>query len=208
MTASGTDFSVTDTAGSTYLIYGLSFITLTADYDSSIIVASNQFTGILRLVLLNQTSDKALLDEYSQVYPTSVDLDYSFTDTTGTLIFNWNTVGDGSELLLLTWPHHRFSLQNPKYPAPTALSYLTTKVLVPLLLLTLFDKGANRDGCIPCLVMSGNCSTTFPPLPGIHHARLTLLANQLSFKVFNTKLGCLLLLMYQSRVTFTTGVAR
>ncbi|KAN0121685.1 glycoside hydrolase family 81 protein [Hyaloscypha variabilis] len=127
ITATGTEFSVTDTAGSTYLIYGLSSITLTADSESSIIVASSQYTGVLRLVMLNQTSDKALLDQYYQVYPTSVGLDYSFTDTTGTLIFTWDTVGDGSDLLLLTWPHHRISLQNPNYPATTSLSYLTTK---------------------------------------------------------------------------------
>jgi endo-1,3(4)-beta-glucanase len=80
--------------------------------------------------MLNQTSDKALLDQYYQVYPTSVGLDYSFTDTTGTLIFTWDTVGDGSDLLLLTWPHHRISLQNPNYPATTSLSYLTTKVFL------------------------------------------------------------------------------
>jgi endo-1,3(4)-beta-glucanase len=78
--------------------------------------------------MLAQASHKALLDQYHQVYPTSVGHDYSFTDTTGTLIFNWNTVGDGSRLLMLTWPHHRLRMQNPNFPATTALGYLTTKV--------------------------------------------------------------------------------
>lgn len=83
---------------------------------------------MLRVVKLNQASHKALLDQYHSVYPTSVGLDYSFTTTTGTLIFNYNTVGDGSQLLLLTWPHHRLSLQNPNSPPTSSLSYLTTKV--------------------------------------------------------------------------------
>jgi endo-1,3(4)-beta-glucanase len=96
--------------------------------SSGTIGAEGPFTGILRLVMLAQASHKALLDQYHQVYPTSVGHDYSFTDTTGTLIFNWNTVGDGSRLLMLTWPHHRLRMQNPNFPATTALGYLTTKV--------------------------------------------------------------------------------
>jgi hypothetical protein len=207
VTATGTEFSVTNTEGSTYLIYGLSSITLTADFTSSIIVASNQYSGVLRLVMLNQTSDKALLDEYYQVYPTSVDLDYSFTDTTGTLIFTWDTVGDGSDLLLLTWPHHRISLQNANYPATTALSYLTTKVHLSILLVAYADTGMDRDGCTPCLAMSGNCSTASPQLFGIHHSRLILHASQPSSEVSSTKWASLFLLMHLSLATFTTGVS-
>lgn len=130
VTATGTEFTATDTANSTYLIYALSPITLTATASSSVsgsIKASSPFTGVLRLVMLNETSHKTLLDQYSQVYPTSVELDYSLTDSTGTLTFNWETVGDPNDLLMLTWPHHRISMQNPNYPATTALSYLTTK---------------------------------------------------------------------------------
>jgi endo-1,3(4)-beta-glucanase len=92
------------------------------------IQAGGAFTGVLRLVMLAQSSHKALLDQYYQVYPTSVGLDYTFTDTTGTLIFNWTTVGDGSQLLMLTWPHHRLTMQSPNFPDTTALAYLTTKV--------------------------------------------------------------------------------
>jgi hypothetical protein len=122
---------VTDTTGTTYIIYALSSITLQATSVSSTsgtIRASGAFTGVLRLVELAQSSHKALLDQYYQVYPISVGLDYSFTDTTGTLIFNWNTVGDSSKLLMLTWPHHRLTMQSPNFPATTALGYLTTKV--------------------------------------------------------------------------------
>ncbi|KAI1331870.1 glycosyl hydrolase family 81-domain-containing protein [Xylariaceae sp. FL0255] len=129
-TATGTEFTVTDTTGTTYIIYSLSTITLTAksvSSNSGTITASSTFNGVLRLVKLNSPSHKALLDQFYQTYPTSMSLDYSFTDTTGTLIYTWNTVGTASSLLMLTWPHHRLSLQNPNYPATTALSYLTTK---------------------------------------------------------------------------------
>ncbi len=122
---------MTDRSGTTYLIYALSSITLTAtsvSTNSGTIGANRPFTGVLRLVMLAQAVHKTLLDQYHQVYPTAVGLDYAFTDTTGTLIFNWKTVGDGSQLLMLTWPHHRLSMQNPNFPATTALGYLTTKV--------------------------------------------------------------------------------
>ncbi len=120
-----------DTAGTTYRISAPSSITLTATSVSATfgtITAGGQFTGVLRLVKLAQAGHQALLDQHYQVYPTSVGHDYSFIDTTGTLYFNWNTVGDGSQLLMLTWPHHRLRMQNPNFPATTALGYLTTKV--------------------------------------------------------------------------------
>jgi endo-1,3(4)-beta-glucanase len=133
--ATGTQFTVVDTAGTTYRIYSLSSITLTAtsvSANAGTISAGGQFTGVLRLVKLAQASHQALLDQHYQVYPTSVGHDYSFTDTTGTLFFNWNTVGDGSQLLMLTWPHHRPKMQNPNFPPTTALGYLTTKVRLSL----------------------------------------------------------------------------
>ncbi|KAI0153316.1 glycoside hydrolase family 81 protein [Xylariaceae sp. FL1272] len=130
VSATGTQFTVTDSSGTQYIIYSLSSISLTATATSSstgTIKASSTFSGVLRLVKLNDASHKTLLDAHSSVYPTSVGLDYSFTDTTGTLIFNYATVGASADLLMLTWPHHRLSLQNANYPATTALSYLTTK---------------------------------------------------------------------------------
>ncbi|CRG91078.1 Endo-1,3(4)-beta-glucanase 1 [Talaromyces islandicus] len=129
-TATGTEFSVTDTSNSTYLIYALSPITLTATSNSTnlgTVSASSPFTGVLRLAMLNETAHKELLDQYHGVYPISVGLDYSWTNSTGSLVFSWDTAGNGTDLLMLTWPHHRIAMQNPNYPATTALSYLTTK---------------------------------------------------------------------------------
>lgn len=78
--------------------------------------------------MLADASHQALLDQYAQVYPTDVALDYTFTDTTTTLSFDWTTVGTGSDLLMLTYPHHRLTMQSPNFPDTTALGYLTTKV--------------------------------------------------------------------------------
>ncbi|KAH8817407.1 glycosyl hydrolase family 81-domain-containing protein [Xylogone sp. PMI_703] len=128
--ATGTQFTVTDTSGTTYLIYSLSSITLQATATASntgTIRASGAFTGVLRLVKLAQPGHKTLLDQHYQVYPTAAALDYSFTDTTGTLSFIWTTVGDANNLLMLTWPHHRLKLQNANQPATSSLGYLTTK---------------------------------------------------------------------------------
>lgn len=120
-----------DSSGSTYLIYALSSITLEATAVSSAsgtIEASGAFSGVLRVVKLADPSHKALLDQHYQVYPTAVTLDYSLTDTSGTVTFDWTTVGDGSNLLMLTYPHHRIKLQSPNFPDTTALGYLTVKV--------------------------------------------------------------------------------
>lgn len=146
MTQSGTEFLVVNSAG-TYIIYSLSgsiIFTATAANNAGTIKASSPFNGILRVVKLNDPSHQALLDQHAAVYPTGANVDYSFTDTQATLKFIWTVQGDADNLLMLTWPHHRYvplrfscgrrlnlppslKLQNPNYPATNALNYLTTK---------------------------------------------------------------------------------
>jgi len=131
--ATGTTFTVTDTSGTTYLIYSLKSITLTAESESSnsgSIRADDTFDDVIRFVMLPKQSHKAILDRHYKTYPTAANLDYSFTDTTGDVIFNWETVGDGAQLLMLTWPHHRVSMENANFPSTDSLGYLTTKVMV------------------------------------------------------------------------------
>lgn len=127
----GTSFTVTDTKGTVYVIYALSSITLTAKADtgnSGTIRASGKFNGVIRLAMLANQGHQALLDQHAQTYPTAASLDYAFGGADGTVIFNWATQGDGSQLLMLTWPHHRMTMQNPNFPPTSALGYLTTKV--------------------------------------------------------------------------------
>lgn len=126
-TASGNTFLVVNDIG-TYIIYSLSgSITLTAGNNGTVI-AGGKFNGVLRLVKLNAPGHRALLDAHYGVYPTSVATDYDFSGNTGTLRFTWTVQGGaGSNLLMLTWPHHRIKMMSPNFPATISLSYLTTK---------------------------------------------------------------------------------
>ncbi|KAF7981371.1 hypothetical protein HWV62_33845 [Athelia sp. TMB] len=129
VSSTGTRFTVVNSIG-TYVIYSLNgAITLSATSTSaaSVVKASKAFTGVLRVVKLNSTSHAPLLDQYAANYPTSVTTDYTFSGDSADLIFTWNVVGTASNLLMLTWPHHRIKLVNPNFPATTALNYLTTK---------------------------------------------------------------------------------
>jgi endo-1,3(4)-beta-glucanase len=129
----GTKFKVVDTKGTTYLIYSDSSIKLTVKAESEnrgSITASEKFSGILRLVMLRDSSHQTLLDAHSKVYPVSVAQDYVISGNSGTVTFTWETKGTG-DLLMLTWPHHRDVLQSPNSPEPAALSYLTLKVRSP-----------------------------------------------------------------------------
>lgn len=128
--ASGTQFSVTNSAG-TYLIYSLNgslSFTATAASGGGTVTASAPFTGVLRVVKLSEASHQALLDAHHAVYPTGVDTSYSFSGDSATLTFRWAVSGgSASDLLMLTWPHHRIKMQSPNFPDISALSYLTTK---------------------------------------------------------------------------------
>lgn len=199
-----------DSKGTTYLIYSLSSISLTATAKSSSsgeIRASGAFTGVLRMVKLNDPSHKTLLDAHSQVYPTSVGLDYSFTDTSSTLIFTWNTIGDGSQLLMLTWPHHRVSLQNPNYPATSALNYLTTKVgtYFRKIITCAVTYMISRGGCTQFSAISGNCRTHFRLSPGIRRGHWIRRVGRQSFRDSSMKSDSLTQQMLRFLVIFTIG---
>jgi endo-1,3(4)-beta-glucanase len=130
VSVTGTEFQVVDSTGTNYLIYAFSSITFTTNAQA--LTATKTYTGIIRMAMLAQPGHKALLDQYSSVYPTSFSLDYNYPSATqANLIFNWQTSGSGSNLLMLTWPHHRLKLQNANYPPQSSLSYLTTKVRSP-----------------------------------------------------------------------------
>ncbi|KAI0064745.1 glycoside hydrolase family 81 protein [Artomyces pyxidatus] len=128
VTKSGTEFLVVNSAA-TYVIYSLSGSIQLTTVAGGRITASGAFNGILRVVKLNDPSHKALLDQYVANFPTAVSTDYAFSSTSpqATLKFIWSVTGNASDLLMLTWPHHRIKLQSPDFPPTTALSYLTTK---------------------------------------------------------------------------------
>jgi endo-1,3(4)-beta-glucanase len=137
-TLTGTQFTVVNDAG-TYVIYALTPITFTIAplrWNFGVLQASSAFTGILRVAMLNDDAHKPLLDAHASTYATNVGLDYQFTSTTATLVFYWTVVGNAADLLLLTFPHHRLTIQSPNFPPTSNLSYLTTKVCFVNLLLS------------------------------------------------------------------------
>lgn len=106
----GTKFKVTTRIG-TYVIYSLSGpISLSASQDK--VVASSPFTGVIRMVKLSDPAHERILNDYAGTYPKSVDTGflYSSTDSTAILRFTWSVVGNSAELLMMTWPHHRYAL--------------------------------------------------------------------------------------------------
>lgn len=105
VSATGTNFTVINTSG-TYLIYSLAgSITLSA--TSTTLTGSTKISGVLRMARLNNAAHQTLLSQYVSTYPTAVTTDYSFSGNTGTLSFTWTTTGTASNLLMLTFPHHR-----------------------------------------------------------------------------------------------------
>ncbi|KIY51480.1 glycoside hydrolase family 81 protein [Fistulina hepatica ATCC 64428] len=126
LNATASEFLVDNDIG-TYIIYSLSGdITLTAT-GSGTVTASEPFTGVLRTVKLNETSHQPLLDAHASTYPTAATTDYAFSGDTAILSFTWDVVGNASDLLMLTWPHHRLTMLSPDFPDPSSLNYITTK---------------------------------------------------------------------------------
>lgn len=126
----------------TYIIYSLNgSITLSA--TSTTITGSGRLSGVLRVAKLDTSSHESTLDNYVANYATGVTTDYTFSGDTATLIFTWNVIGSATNLLQLTWPHHRcddspicikllrclnrISMTNGNFLSKTAISYLTTK---------------------------------------------------------------------------------
>ncbi|KAF7305202.1 Glycoside hydrolase family 81 protein [Mycena kentingensis (nom. inval.)] len=121
---SGTKFTVTNSAG-TYTIYSLNG-SITFSATSSTLTGSTPFSGVIRLARVTaESTSQAVLDAHSGAYPTGVTLDYTFAGDTATMSFTWTVVGNASNLLQLTWPHHRKRMISPTFVS--GLSYLTTK---------------------------------------------------------------------------------
>ncbi|GAB5591706.1 hypothetical protein Unana1_06606 [Umbelopsis nana] len=118
----GTKAKITNSAG-TYLLYALnSPLTLTQNQNT--LQSQTGYTGTIRMALLNETSQEAILDTYVGAYPTGLTMSYTVSGDTSTQTWKWATAGNSSSLLTLCWPHHRKVLSNPTY---MSIQYLTTK---------------------------------------------------------------------------------
>lgn len=79
--------------------------------DPGTITSLTPFTGVLRLVKLNDPSHEKTIESHASVYATAVKTDYSFDGDTAILSFTWTVQGLADQLLMMSWPHHR-SVEN------------------------------------------------------------------------------------------------
>lgn len=166
-TVTGTSFQVVNGAG-TYIIYSLSgALRLTAN-SAGTIVAGAQFNGVLRVVKLNSSSHKALLDQYVANYPTGVKTDYDFNGDVGTLRFTWTVTGNAANLLMLTWPHHRCVVSGGFRPL-LMNNVVASKCITPTSRRHLPSRISRLKGiCTPPWETFGTWSITSQQLLGMH----------------------------------------
>ena len=95
----------------TYLIYALNG-TVTFTATPTTLKATSQYNGVLRMAYLTNSTYQTTLDTYAPNYPTAVNTDYTFSGGNATLTFTYSVTGNASNLLILTFPHHRCACTN------------------------------------------------------------------------------------------------
>ncbi len=70
-------------------------------------------TAILRFSKVNSIAQEPILDTYAATYPTGLDFRYAVANDVATVTWTWDVVGTASQLLMMTWPHHRDHLVSP-----------------------------------------------------------------------------------------------
>ncbi|KAH7106650.1 glycosyl hydrolase family 81-domain-containing protein [Auriculariales sp. MPI-PUGE-AT-0066] len=123
-TISAAKFTVVSPIG-TYLIYSLNG-NVSFAATATTLRASAPLNGVLRMVLLANATHQTTLDTYAPTYPTAVNTDYTFSGDSATVSFTYTVTGTASNLLMLTFPHHRLRMSNAKLLATSAIGYLTT----------------------------------------------------------------------------------
>ena len=101
----GTKAKITNDAG-TYLLYVLNG-SLDLTQSANKLQSQSGYTGSIRMALLNETSQEAILDKYVGAYATGLDMTYDVSGDTSTQTWKWTVAGNSSDLLTLSWPHHR-----------------------------------------------------------------------------------------------------
>jgi len=59
---------------------------------------------------LKDPSQEAILDASAATYATGLTMSYAVANDVSTQTWTWNVVGTASKLLILSWPHHRYSI--------------------------------------------------------------------------------------------------
>lgn len=116
-------------AGGTYILYVTSGTLQLDPQEGSTtkLVSQNGFSGTVRFAKLKEPSQESILDAHSAAIPNGLDMSFQVNGDVATQTWTWTLEpgsGNPEDLLLLSWPHHRRSLQNPNF---ADISYMTLK---------------------------------------------------------------------------------
>lgn len=113
-TVSGNRFEVSLSSGQTWLIYADPPLTLM--WTPNVIMASEEYTGSIRVALAPTPEAETVLDEYAKVIPLGGDIEASVDVEQGTASASlvWKTKG-GKDLLVMAMPHHVSLLKDAEF---------------------------------------------------------------------------------------------
>lgn len=124
----GTEFSVRMNNGQLWKIFSLNGVPITFYKRSNQLVASTQFTGVLRATVTTRQSDEATLVNAAQTYPIGASITHSVQNDLATIQFKWITAGACPEnLLMMALPHHMDSILLSEQLQTTNVTYQTIK---------------------------------------------------------------------------------
>ncbi len=115
----GSKFKVMLNNGQTWLLYSSNSLTFT--WNGGQLIATAPFSSIVRLAILANATDEAILDQYVPAIPTAGVVSAAYTSTAATYTFHWTVTGTGP-LLMCALPHHMDILQAPQTVALTRTS--------------------------------------------------------------------------------------
>jgi endo-1,3(4)-beta-glucanase len=109
--------------GGTYLIYVVRGAA-ELEQQGTTLVSPPGTTATIRMAKLKDPGQEAVLDAHAQAFPTGLDMRYNVAGDVATVTWKWDVDGNAADLLILSWAHHRTSLQGPNF---VNIEYLTLK---------------------------------------------------------------------------------
>jgi endo-1,3(4)-beta-glucanase len=125
----GNQFLMRFNNGQSWKVYVLGNATITLRWSRSAVHASDKFSGVLRVALVHNDGDMAVLDDHSETYPIGGNVVPSVCSEepdAAFVVYNWETRGgDPNDLLMMALPHHMDALVQPNVVMQN--SYRTVK---------------------------------------------------------------------------------
>lgn len=162
--------------GGTYLVYVLGG-NIQFTVAEKTLTSGAGFSGTLRFAKLKEASQEAILDQHANTYATGLTMGYTVAGDVATVTWTWSTVGNAADLLILSWPHHRKTLQGPNN---VGIQYLTLKGQMKgvrgnvwthrhtLSTISWFAQNAPQASCLPELIktLEAEVNALEPSNPG------------------------------------------